>query len=96
MFTPALIDQLESVVVGDATDPEGIAKALRDHNIEGIIDVAGNQVLPWKEFLLPKIAKAVTEAAIIVGKERGTPLRAWVTTAIGRLKMPDTEYIVQD
>jgi nucleoside-diphosphate-sugar epimerase len=96
MVTPAIIDSLEAIVVGDATDPEGIKRALREHNIEAIVDVAGNQVLPWQEYLLPKIAKAVTEAAIAVGKERGEPLRAWITTGPGGLKIPDSEYLVYD
>ena len=58
-------------MVGDATDSVGIKKAIIEHDIEAIIDVAGSQVRPWKEFLLPKIARAVSEAAITVGKERG-------------------------
>jgi uncharacterized protein YbjT (DUF2867 family) len=47
MMSPEIIQRLESIVVGDATDSAAIAKAIRDHDIEAIIDVAGNQVLPW-------------------------------------------------
>jgi UDP-glucose 4-epimerase len=46
-MSPEIIQRLESIVVGDATDSAAIAKAIRDHDIEAIIDVAGNQVLPW-------------------------------------------------
>jgi putative NADH-flavin reductase len=95
MFTPAVINNLEAIVIGDATDPEGIKRAIREHNIEAIIDVAGNQVLPWKEHLLPKIAKAVTEAAIGVGKERGEPLRAWVTTWPGNMKI-ESDHLLRE
>lgn len=86
------------MVVGDATDAAGIKKAILDHDIEAIVDVAGNQVLPWKEYLLPKIAKAVTDAAIAVGKERGRPLRAWLVSGMSILQYPGTpnEYLLQD
>lgn len=86
------------VVVGDATDAEGIKKAIVDYDIEAIVDVAANQVLPWKEFLLSKIAKAVTDAAVAVGKDRGAPLRAWLVSGIGVLQYPGTpnEYLLQD
>jgi len=96
MMSPEIIQRLESIVVGDATDSAAIAKTIRDHDIEAIIDVAGNQVLPWKEHLLPKIGKAVSDAAIAVGKERGAPLRAWITAGIGLLKIPGTPYLIQD
>lgn len=75
-----------------------ISKVILDHDIEAIVDVAGNQVLPWKEFLLPKIAKAVTDAAVAVGKERGKPLRAWLVSGINILRYPGTPepYLLQD
>jgi hypothetical protein len=82
--------------VGDVTDSPALEKAIRDHNIEGIVDVAGNQVLPWKEYLLPKIAKAVSDAAITVGKERGAPLRVWVTSGLGVMQIPGTPYLIHD
>ncbi len=96
IISPALLALVDSIVEGDATDSEGIKRALVAHDIEGIIDVAGNQVLPWREHLLPKIATAVSSAAIAVGKERGRPLRAWVTSGIGIMRMPGTEYLIQD
>lgn len=96
MMSPTIIERLESIVVGDVTDSPALEKAIRDHNIEGIIDVAGNQVLPWKEYLLPKIAKAVSDAAITVGKERRTPLRVWVTSGLGVMQIPGTPYLIHD
>jgi len=96
MMSPAILERLESIVVGDVTDSPALEKAIRDHNIEAIIDVAGNQVLPWKEYLLPKIAKAVSDAAIHVGKERGTPLRVWVTAGLGIMQKPATPYLIQE
>ena len=80
-----------TIVQGDATDSASIKKALIEHDIEGIVDVAGNQVFPWQEFLLPKIAKAVCEAAVEVGAERGgKPLRVWITGGMGELEYPGT------
>lgn len=88
LVSPAIISQLTAIVKGDATDSAGIKNAIIEHDIEAIIDVAGNQVLPWKEHLLPKIARAVSDAAIEAGRERGRPLRVWVTTGIGSLEYP--------
>jgi putative NADH-flavin reductase len=96
LISPELLSLVEAVVVGDATDSAGIKKAIIEHDTEAIIDVAGNQVLPWKEFLLPKIARAVSEAAITVGKERGRPMRVWITSGLGILGYPGSPYLVQD
>lgn len=96
MMSPAVIAQL-LIVVGDATDSAAIAAALRTHAIEGIIDVAGNQVLPWREYLLPKIAKAACDAAVTVGRERGRPLRAWVTAGLGLMRpRVEDECMIQE
>jgi hypothetical protein len=83
-------------VEGDATDSSALKKAILDHDIEGIINVAGGLVMPSKEFLLPKIARAVIDAAILVGKERGKPLRAWITSGLAILEYPGTNYLLQD
>ncbi|TVY38997.1 hypothetical protein LOCC1_G006872 [Lachnellula occidentalis] len=96
VMSPEIIKRLESIVVGDATDSANIAKTIRDHDIEGIVNVAGNQVLPWKELLLPKIAKAVADAAIAVGRERGVPLRVWITAALSLMKAPGRPYLIHD
>jgi len=55
-------------------------------------------VLPWQEFLLPKIAKAVMDAAVAVGRERGVPLRAWLVSGMNILQYPGTPnlYLLQD
>ncbi|TVY80680.1 hypothetical protein LSUE1_G008225 [Lachnellula suecica] len=96
MMSPAIIERLESIVVGDATDAAAIERAIREHAIEAIINVAGNQVLPWNEYTLPKIAKAVSDAAIAVGKERGVPMRIWFTASVQLLKIPGLSYMIQD
>jgi uncharacterized protein YbjT (DUF2867 family) len=97
LVSPPVIEKT-TVVVGDATDSAGIKKAIVDHGIEAIVNVAGNQVRPGQELLLPKIAKAVTDAAVAVGKERGTPLRAWLVSGMNILRYPGTpnSYLLQD
>ena len=95
LFSEAIIDRV-IIVVGDATDSAGIKKAIVDHDIEGIINVAGNQVFPWQELLLPKIAKAVCDAAVAVGNERGVPLRAWITSGLSIMEYPGTGYLLHD
>jgi putative NADH-flavin reductase len=96
MMSPALLAEANAIVEGDATDSAALEKAILDHDIEGIIDVAGNIVPPWKEFLLPKIASAVRDAAVAVGKQRGKPLRAWITSHLGILEYPGTSYLIQN
>lgn len=87
LVSAGLLDRV-NIVVGDATDKEGIKATLREHDIEAIIDVAGNQVWPWHEYVLPKIAKAACSAAVEIGRERGRPLRVWVTSALFILDCP--------
>jgi putative NADH-flavin reductase len=96
MISPALLEEVNAILEGDVTDSAALKKVIIDHDIEGIIDVAGNLVKPWEEFLLPKIASAVRDAAVVVGKQRGKPLRAWVTSGFGILQYPGTNYLIQD
>ncbi|RDL35941.1 Uncharacterized protein BP5553_06553 [Venustampulla echinocandica] len=96
LISPSLIP-LITIVIGDATDSVGIKKAILDHDCEAICDVAGNQVLPWREHLLEKIAKAVTDAAVAVGEERGEqPMRIWLIGGIGLCRYPGTDNLIQD
>ncbi len=95
LISPALFAQV-IVVEGDATDPSSIKTALVELNCEAIVDVAGNQVRPWQEYLLPKIVKAVSQAAIEVGKERGKPIRTWFCSGMGLLPYGDSGYLIQD
>lgn len=97
LVSPSVTEKT-TIVVGDATDSNGIQKAILDHGIEAIVNAAGNQVFPWQEILLPKIAKAVTAAAVLVGKQRGRPLRLWLVCGMGVLQYPGTpkSYLLQD
>ena len=93
---PSSILALITIIVGDATDSPIIEKAIVEHDCDAIVDTAGNQVLPWKEHVLPKIAKAVVDAAVAVGMARGKPLRAWLIGGLGSLEYPGTGYLLQD
>jgi len=46
--------------------------------------------------VMPKIARAVTHAAVAVGKQRGKPLRAWISSGIVSLECPGTGYLFSD
>lgn len=96
LISGMLLERIEAIVEGDGTDSTALKQAILDHDVEGVIDVAGSRVNPREEFIFPKIAKAISNAAVAVGKERGTPLRVWVTSGLGILKHPGTQYLIQD
>lgn len=86
-----------TIIEGDATDSSAIRRALLDHDCDAIADVAGNQVAPWKEPVLERIVRAVVDAAIAVGRERGRPLRIWVIGGLGSLRYPGKDrHLIQD
>ena len=93
LVSPALIAMIV-IVCGDATDSTAVKTAILENDCNVVVDTAGNQVLPWKEYQLPKIAKSVADAAVAVGRERGKPLRAWFMGAIALLQCPGTDYLV--
>ncbi|CZR57960.1 uncharacterized protein PAC_07850 [Phialocephala subalpina] len=95
LFSPSLLPQISVIAEGDATNVADIKKAIVENGIEGIVNVAGTQVKKG-EFLLPKIAKAVTSAAVEVGHERGKSLRVWITAGLGIMKYPGTGWEIQD
>lgn len=96
LISPSLASLVTAIVQGDATDVAALKKVLRDYQIDAVVNVAGNQVLPWKEHQLSKIAKAAADAAVEVGRERGKPLRMWVMSAIAILRVPGTDYLLFD
>lgn len=95
LVPPQLISQL-TITVGDATDVAGIKCALLAHNCNALVNVAGNQIVPWREPLLLKIAKSVADAAVAVELETWKSLRAWLIGGINSLQYPGTAFLVQD
>ncbi|KUJ15513.1 uncharacterized protein LY89DRAFT_783645 [Mollisia scopiformis] len=98
LITPNLHALISAIETGDATDAAAIKRTLVAHDIEAIINVAGDQVRSGEEWVLPKIAKAVTEAAIQVSEERGKgrELRVWITCGLGIAAYPGTGRLIQD
>jgi hypothetical protein len=96
LVSPAALQRVAAIVLGDATDAASLQSALEDHAVDAIVDVAGNQVLPWREQVLPKIAGAVTRAAVAAGRARGRPLRAWLVTGINVLEYPGAPGLLTD
>ena len=95
LFSTAVLDRVK-VTVGDATDSTTIKQALIDHNVEAVVNVAGNQVRLGKEPLLPKIAKAVSDAVVAVGHEGHQALRLWLVSGFNVLTYPGTPYLFDD
>jgi uncharacterized protein YbjT (DUF2867 family) len=97
-MAPSLLSHSDlTLIEGDATDSSAIYHALQGHDCDAIVDVAGNQVAPWKEPVLERIVRAVVDAAVAVGTERGRPLRVWVIGGMGLLRYPGTgDHMIQD
>jgi len=96
LLPPSLTSAI-TIVSGDATDSAGVREAILANNCDALVNAAGNQVLPWREYVLPKIAKAVADAAVAVGRERGgRPMRAWFVCGIGELGYPGMEGRLRD
>ncbi len=84
LLPPSLTSAI-TIVSGDAND------------CDALVNAAGNQVLPWRKHVLPKIAKAVADAAVAVGRERGgMPMQAWFVCGIGELGYPGMEGRLRD
>jgi hypothetical protein len=43
---PAIIEAIETIVVGDGSNSEGMKRIILDHDTEAIINVSGGQVFP--------------------------------------------------
>jgi putative NADH-flavin reductase len=76
-----------TIVEGDALSSENIETALGIQNCDALIHAAGGK---RNERLQGPIAQAASDAAVKVGKERGSPLRAWIIGGLGTLEYPGT------
>lgn len=93
---PANIISQLTVVIGDAFDTAAIEAALLVNDCDALVSTAGNQTWPWKEQVLPRIARSVVTAGIAAGKVRGKPLRAWLIGGMNSLPYPETDYLIED
>ena len=80
-----------SIVTGDASDRNAIAKAIQEHDCEAVISAAGLAGMFSRTEQFPKIFRAVVEAAATVGKSRGRPIRCWMLGGFGMLDIPGSK-----
>ena len=89
---PASVHQQITVAQGDAFDSKAIKKAILDNDCDAIINTAGLAgMAPWVKSDLPLIVRAVVDAACEVGKERKSPLRAWILGGLTAMNYPGTK-----
>jgi nucleoside-diphosphate-sugar epimerase len=82
---------------GDATKATDIKAAATKHECDAIVNAAGvAAVAPWGHSNLPIIIDAVIRATLELGRERGKPLRLWVTAGMGLLDLPTKSYMLVD
>ncbi|EXJ70488.1 uncharacterized protein A1O5_06557 [Cladophialophora psammophila CBS 110553] len=94
---PASVYQQITVVQGDATDSAAIKKAILDAGCDAVVNTAGLAALPpWGKSDLPKIFRAVVDAAREAGAERKKPLRAWLLAGLGALYFPGSETLLSN
>ena len=80
-----------SIVTGDATDKNAIAKAIQEHECEAVVSAAGIGAMFFRTEQFPKIFRAVVEAAATIGKSRNRPIRCWMLGGFGMLDMPGSK-----
>ncbi|KIW90462.1 uncharacterized protein Z519_09108 [Cladophialophora bantiana CBS 173.52] len=94
---PASVYQQITVVQGDATDSAAIKRAILDAGCDAVVNTAGLAALPpWGKSDLPKIFRAVVDAAREAGAERKKPLRAWLLAGLGALYFPGSETLLSN
>jgi nucleoside-diphosphate-sugar epimerase len=86
-----------SYELGDAKKATDIKAAATNHQCDAIINAAGvAAVSPWGHSDLPTIIDAIVRATLELGRERGKPLRLWVTAGMGLLDLPTQKYMLVD
>lgn len=95
MISQDLFEQL-IVVEGDGFDTTAVADAIRKHNCDALVNSAGNREPLFHEQIQVRLAEAIIAAAVLVGKERAVPLRAWILGGMGSLNYPGTNYKIED
>ena len=87
--------RLAAIVQGDATDSNAIKRAILDNACDAVVNTAGLAAMaPWGSSDLPKIFRAVFNAVLEAGSERGKPLRAWFLGGLGVLTFPGSETML--
>lgn len=92
---PAPVHQQIKVLQGDATDALAIKRTIIESNCDAVVNTAGVAALaPWAKSDLPKIFRAVLDAAGEARAERRFPLRVWFLGGQGVLLYPGTQTML--
>ena len=93
------MSNLDSIVVGSASDSTAIKAAILSHNCDAVVNAAGVAVLTrWtSQGEFPAIFAAVVRAALEAGQERGTaPVRCWFMSGFSTLDSLERPYLLVD
>lgn len=92
---PEYVHHQIAVVQGDATDVALIKRAILDSRCDAVVTAAGLAAMPpWGKSDLPRIFRAILDAVVGAGEERGRPLRMWSLGGTGVLFYPGTETML--
>lgn len=81
---------LIEVFTGNAKDTEDVYRALTQHSCDALITTAMIGEPFGYDARHGTLTTTVSTAAVRLGKERGTPLRAWFMGGLGSLEYPGT------
>ncbi|EED15156.1 hypothetical protein TSTA_046100 [Talaromyces stipitatus ATCC 10500] len=89
---------LDSIVVGSATDSAAIKAAILIHNCDAVVNAAGVAAkTPFHSAGdFPAIFAAVVKAATEAGRERKAPIRCWLMSGFGILDHPKKPHLFVD
>ncbi|KAJ5355383.1 uncharacterized protein N7496_012595 [Penicillium cataractarum] len=94
-LTPNANQQSLLIEKGDATKAADIKDAATRHNCDAIINAAGHAAMaPWRTSDFPAIVNAVIQAALELGRERGTSMRVWFLGGVGILDVPTRKKMI--
>lgn len=102
--TPAKIPseatgQLESIVVGSASNSAAIKAAILSHKCDAVVNAAGVAAPTGfnSQGEFPAIFAAVVKATVEAGKERGgAPIRCWLMSGFGIMDSPKKPHLLVD
>ena len=91
LLSPEIIAKT-TIVVGDATDSNGISNALIKNQCDAIVNSAGNSsIFPWQAPRMQEIVDAAATAAVDASEKLGRPIRAWLLGGMTVLDCPGKE-----
>lgn len=98
-ISPKATSELDSIVVGSASDSAAIKAAIISHNCDAVINAAGLAAMTGltSQGEFPAIFAAVVQAVLEAGRERGgAPIRCWFMSGFAILDSPKKPYLLLD